>query len=532
MSAEALTGPWAPLRRPLFRALWIAGLASNVGTWVQNVGAAWLMTSLAPQPLVVALVQAASNLPFFLLALPAGALADVVDRRRLALFALGWLSLAAGLLAALALAGRVGPAALLWLTFAIGVGSALLSPAFAAIIPELVPREEIAPAVSLGGISMNAARAVGPALGGFVVALAGPGATFALNALSFVAVMLVLARWTRETPERKLPPEELLGAIRAGLRYVRHSPALQLVLVRTGAFALPASAVWALLPLYARDQLALGPSGYGVLLGFFGVGAVGGGVMLHRTRRWLGIEGLATGSTLAFAAAHVVLAATHVLPVVAFALFVAGGAWTSLLSTLNASAQLSIPAWVRARALAMYMLVIFGGLAAGSAAWGALAGLVGVTETFAIAGVAIALGRALTWRQRLPEGEGPDLAPAPSWPDPELLSSFEHERGPALVTVEYEVEPAELEAFSRAMQELAAIRLRDGAIRWGLWEDVEQPGRVLESFVVESWLEHLRQHERTTAADREVQAVAHAFHRGAEPPRVRHFVHERLSVGL
>ena len=430
-------GPWSPLRRPVFRALWIAGLASNLGTWVQNVGAAWLMTSLAPEPFVVSLVQAASNLPFFLLAVPAGALADVVDRRRLALVALAWLSASAALLAALSFAGMIGPAALLALTFAIGVGSALLAPAFAAIVPELVPREEIEPAVSLGGISMNAARAVGPALGGFVVAAAGTGATFALNAASFLAVMAVLARWRREPPERSLPPEELIGAMRAGMRYVRHSPALRTVLVRTGTFALPASAIWALLPLYARDQLALGATGYGVLLGFFGVGAVGGGLMLHRTRQWLGIEGLATGAALAFAASHVVLASVHALAPVALALVVAGGAWTSLLSTLNAAAQMAIPSWVRARALATHMLVIFGGLAVGSAAWGALASVVGVPRTFALAALAVALGRLATWRRRLSEGEGSDLAPAPRWPDPLLVRSFEPDRGPALVTVEY-----------------------------------------------------------------------------------------------
>ena len=521
-------GPWSPLRRPVFRALWIAGLASNLGTWVQNVGAAWLMTSLAPEPFVVALVQAASNLPFFLLAIPAGALADVVDRRRLALVALAWLSASSALLAGLSFAGAIGPAALLALTFAIGVGSALLAPAFAAIVPELVPREEIEPAVSLGGISMNAARAVGPALGGFVVAAAGTGATFALNAASFLAVMAVLARWRREPPERTLPPEELIGAMRAGMRYVRHSPPLRTVLVRTGAFALPASAIWALLPLYARDQLALGPTGYGMLLGFFGVGAVGGGLMLHRTRRWLGIEGLATGAALAFAASHLVLATVHALAPVAFALFVAGGAWTSLLSTLSAAAQMAIPSWVRARALATHMLVIFGGLAVGSAAWGALAGFVGVPRTFALAALAVALGRLATWRRRLSEGAGSDLAPAPRWPDPLLVRSFEPGRGPALVTVEYEIDPAEAEAFAHAMGRLGAIRLRDGAIRWGLWGDVEQPGRVLESFVVESWLEHLRQHERITAADREVQAIAHTFHRGAEPPRVRHYIHEQV----
>ena len=246
--------PWAPLRRPIFRSLWIASLASNVGTWVQNVGAAWLMTSLTPDPLQVSLVQAASNLPFFLLALPAGALADVIDRRKLALAALAWLVATSAALAGLFYAGRVGPQALLGLTFAIGVGSALLSPAFAAIVPELVPREELEPAVSLNGISTNLARAVGPALGGLIVASAGIGATFALNALSFAGVVVVLARWRRDAPARTLPPERLAGAMRAGLRYVRHSTSLRNVLVRAAAFVLPASSVWALLPLYARGS--------------------------------------------------------------------------------------------------------------------------------------------------------------------------------------------------------------------------------------------------------------------------------------
>ena len=527
-AAEVRPGPWSPFRHPVFRALWIAGLASNVGTWMQNVGAAWLMTSLAPQPLFVALVQAASNLPFFLLAIPAGALADVVDRRRLALFALAWLALAAALLAALAWAGGVGPPALLGLTFAIGVGSALLSPGFAALVPELVPREEIEPAVSLNGISMNLARAVGPALGGLLVATAGAAATFALNALSFVAVMAVLARWRRPTPERSLPPEELFGAMRAGLRYVRHSPALRTVLLRTGSFVLPASAVWALLPVYARNELALGPSGYGVLLGFFGVGAVAGGIALPRARRALGPERLATGAALAFAGSHLVLGLTQSLAPIAVALFVAGAAWLALLSMLNAAAQVTIPAWVRARALAIQMLVLFGGLALGSTAWGAVAGVVGVPRAFEWAALAIALGRLVTWRQSLPLDVGLDLTPAPRWPDPELARSFEPDRGPALVTVEYQVDPSDAERFARSMRLMGEIRLRDGALRWGLWVDAAQPGRYLESFVVGSWLEHLRQHERITSADREVQALALAFHRGPSPPRVTHFVHERI----
>jgi MFS family permease len=520
--------PWAPLRRPMFRALWIASLASNLGTWIQNVGASWLMTTLAPEPLVVSLVQVASSLPFFLLAIPAGALADVVDRRRLSLLALGWLTAVTALLAGLSFAHLSGPAALLGLTFAIGVGSALLGPALAAIIPDLVPRDEIESAVSLNGISMNVARAAGPAIGGLVAAAAGPGATFALNAASFLAVWVVLRGWRLAPLERKLPPEELFGAMRAGIRYVRHSPPLRNVLVRTGTFVLPASAVWALLPLYARAELGLGAAGFGILLGFFGAGAVSCGLVLPSWRARFGVDRVATAAAFGFALSQLALGQIPIFAAAAASLFVAGAAWLSLLSTLTAAAQMSLPSWVRARGLATHMLVLFGGLAAGSAAWGAIASSVGVRESFALTGLAVALGCAASWRSALPEGAAPDLAPAPRWPDPEIARAFEPDRGPALVTVEYQIDPADAERFAHAMRALRSIRLRDGAIRWGLWDDLGQQGRFLESFVVESWLEHLRQHERITSADRAVQAIAHAFHRGSEPPKVRHFIHERI----
>jgi MFS family permease len=520
--------PWAALRRPMFRALWIASLASNFGTWIQNVGAAWLMTSLAPEPLLVSLVQVASSLPFFLLAIPAGALADVVDRRRLSLFALAWLATTTALLAALAFAKLSGPGALLALTFAIGVGSALLAPALAAITPDLVPRDEIQSAVSLNAISMNFARAAGPAIGGLIAAAAGVGATFALNAASFLAVWAVLYRWRLPPRERKLPPEELFGAMRAGIRYVRHSPALRTVLVRTGTFVLPASAVWALLPLYARGELGLGAAGYGVLLGFFGAGAVACGLYLPRLRDRFGVERLATTAAIGFAGSQLALGTLPSFAGAAAALVFAGATWLSLLSTLTAAAQVSLPSWVRARGLATHMLVLFGGLAAGSAAWGAIAGAVGVRDSFVLAAAAVVVGRIASWRRPLSDEAGLDLAPAPHWPDPAIVRRFEPDRGPALVTVEYEIDPADAERFALAMRALRVIRMRDGAIRWGLWDDVAQNGRFLESFVVESWLEHLRQHERITAADRTVQAIAHAFHRGSEPPRVRHFVHERI----
>lgn len=524
----AAPGPWAPLRQPVFRSLWIAGLASNVGTWMQNVGAAWLMTSLAPTPFWVSMVQAASSLPFFLLAIPAGALADVVDRRRLLLVALGWLFACTALLAGLALAGRVGPGGLLALTFAIGVGSTFVAPAFLAIVPELVRREEIPAAVSLNGISMNLARAAGPAAGGLLVAAAGVGFAFLANALSYVGVIGAIARWRRPPREGRLPPEDLVGAMRAGLRYVRHSRPLQLVLVRVAVFVVPGSAIWALLPLYARAQLGLGPAGYGVLLGFFGAGAVAGGLVLPALRARLGPQRVTTLSALGYAAAMIALGAVPTLPAAAAALVVAGAGWLALLTTLSAAAQLVLPAWVRARGLSVYLLVLFGGLALGSAAWGAGAERIGVPRAFELAGAAVALSRLFVWRLRLPAGEAPDLSPAPRWPDPQLGAAVAADRGPVLVTVEYEIDPADAAAFARAMRAFGDVRLRDGAIRWGLWGDAARPGRYLESFVVESWIEHLRQHERVTAADRALQRAARAFHRGEGEPRVTHYVHERI----
>jgi MFS family permease len=330
----------------VFRSIWIASLASNLGTWMQNVGAAWLMTAIAPSPIFVALVQAASNLPLFLLALPAGALADVVDRRRLLLWSLAWLCVSAGLLGALTMTGHETPGALLALTFAIGVGSAFVAPAFQAIVAELVPREELPAAVSLNGISMNLGRAAGPALGGLVVAAAGAGATFVLNAASFVTVLIAIALWKRPPREGRLPPEDLFGAMRAGVRYVRHSHDLQIVLWRCGVFVLPASALWALLPLHARETLGLGATGYGVLLGCFGIGAVISGVALPYARARLGAEGLASGAAFVFAATNIVLGIVPtrldhqiVLACNGFALFAAGGAWISLLATLNAATR-------------------------------------------------------------------------------------------------------------------------------------------------------------------------------------------------
>src|SRR6202035_3752760 len=353
---------WSPLSQPVFRWLWIANLASNVGTWFQSVGASWLMTTLSRSTVEVALVQAATSLPMFLLALPAGALADVLDRRRLLLVTQTWMTLAAAGLGLLTLFGGVTPWTLLLFTFLLGLGAALNAPAWQAIVPELVPRAELPAAVALASVSFNIARAAGPALAGLIVAAAGPAATFLLNAVSFVGVLAVLYRWRRAGEETVLPAERVLGAMRTGMRYVRHAPAVQAVIARGSAFILCGSSLWALLPVIASHDLHRGPTGYGILLGALGAGAVAGALALPRLQRDSSADSVVAAATLVFAGATLVLAYIRSFWLLAAAMLLAGGAWLSLLSSLNVAVQTVVPSWVRARALSVYMLVFFFGL--------------------------------------------------------------------------------------------------------------------------------------------------------------------------
>jgi MFS family permease len=521
---DPIPSSWAPLARPVFRALWLAAAGSYLGTWIQDVGAAWLMTSLSPSPFMVALVQSATTLPIFFLALPAGALADVLDRRRLLLFTQAWMILAAAGLGVLALMDRAGPGTLLALTFFMGIGTALNAPAWQAIIPELVPVRELAPALALNSIGINAARTVGPAIGGVVVAAAGPGAAFLLNAASFAGVVVVLYRWRREAERTALPAERLLGAMRAGLRYVRHAPELQAVLLRSLVFILFGSALWALLPSVARFELGLGASGYGALLGCIGVGAVAGAAVLPRLRRSLSLNALVAWATVAFAAGLFLVAAAGRPWIAALALAIVGGAWLTLLTSFHASAQSLMPSWVRGRAISVYLLVFFGGMAAGSAVWGAVAVRAGTRPALAASAAGMLAGLAVTAGRRLASGEAMNLAPSRHWPAPMVPVETRGDRGPVLVTVEYRVDPARAAEFARAMRDIRRIRMRDGAFRWDLFNDAADPARFLESFFVESWVEHLRQHERLTVADREREGRARAFHTGGAPPVVTHFI--------
>lgn len=521
--------PPSPLVSPVFRALWIATIVSNVGTWMHDIGAGWLMTSLSPDPLMVALVQSATTLPMFLLALPAGALADIVDRRKLLIGAQILGLVAAALLAAATLGGLTTAPVLLAFTLAIATSAALSAPAFQAMVSELVPSAALPQAVALNSLGVNIARAIGPALGGVIIAVSGPPAVFALNAVSVLGVLAVLIGWRREAIASTLPPEHFFGAVRAGARYAAQSSALQVVLVRSLGFFLFSSALWALLPIVGRRDLGLSAGAYGGLLTCMGIGAVVGAMLLPRLRERLSVNAVTVAASLTFALSMAGLAlATH-FAAAAATMAVAGLAWIAMLSSLNGAAQQSAPAWVKARALAISLVVFQGAMTAGASAWGGLAGAASTQVALLTAAGALVLALPLlALRFPMPAGKL-DLAPSSHWPAPLVEGEIAADRGPVLITVEYQVAPGRSAAFARAMQPMRRIRRRDGAMSWGLYEDAARPGVMLETFVVESWLEHLRQHERVTQADREFQDAAQAFHIGEDPPLVRHMIRPAAS---
>ncbi|MGQ0522337.1 MAG: MFS transporter [Betaproteobacteria bacterium] len=514
---------WAPLRRPLFRALWIATVVSNIGTWMHEVGAGWLMVSLSPSPIMVALVQAATTLPIFFLALPAGALADILDRRHFLIATQTWMLACAVLLAAATFLGRVDAWLLLGFTFALGCGSAMMTPAWAATVPELLPRAELQAGIALNSVGVNVSRAIGPAIGGVLVAAAGPAAAFTLNAISFAGILIVLARWKRTSKTSALPAERFFSAMRAGLRYVGEAPQLQAVMVRALAFFLFATATWALLPLVARET-GSGASAYGALLACIGLGAVGCAILLPRLRARYARDQLVRIATAAYAAAMMAIAVGGSLPSLTPAMLLTGAAWIAVLSSLHVSAQTAVPAWVRARALSVYLVVFAAGMAGGSLLWGAVAAASSVSSSLALASAGALVGMALTWRFSLGVYEATDRLLPVAWPEPQTYGEIEPDRGPVLVSVEYRVAPESVGDFMAATEDLRRIRRRDGAISWSLFHDAADPERYVEWFMVESWVEHLRQHHRATVADQEVNARVRAFHLGPEPPRVSHYI--------
>ncbi len=521
---EGAVSVWQPLGEPVFRAMWTAALVSNVGTWMQNVGAAWLMTSLTTSALLVALVQTATTLPVVLVSLPAGAIGDIVDRRWLLLVVQAWMLVSAVILSGLTAIGATTPWILLLLTFSLGFGTAFLNPTWQAIQPDLVPRKELPAAISLGAVGFNIARAVGPAVGGLILAATGAATVFFLNAVSFVAVLVVVYRWRREPTTSELPPERLSESIYRGVRFVRNDPDLRSVLARTITFIAFASAIWALLPLLVRNQLHLGAGGYGIVLGVTGLGSAAGITVLERARKRFTTNQVVLGASVLFGLTLVVLGVTHVVAVALVAVGLGGLAWISVLSSLNTAVQTLSPEWVRARTLSVYMLFFLGGMALSSLGWGVVADHLGTPTTFVVAGVGLIVGLVGAVRWRFPETDDLDLRPSADWSNPQTEFEPAPDTGPVLVSVEYRIDPATANDFLAAMEELGGVRRRNGARYWDVFRDTTTADRYLEVYVTGTWMAHLREHERVSMADREIQERAVSFHVGDEPPTVSHFI--------
>ncbi len=514
---------FAPLRHSVFAVLWAATVLGNVGSFMRDVASGWLVTDLSGSPAAVAMIQVAGTLPIFLLAIPAGVLSDIVDRRKLLIGVQLLLGLTSAVLMTLALTNRLTIELLVGLTFIGGVGAALMGPTWQSIVPELVPKTELRNAVALNSLGINIARAIGPAAGGALLATFGAALTYGADVLSYVFVIAALLWWQRPAGADDELREHFGGAFRAGLRYARASRELHRVLLRAVLFFAGASAIWALLPLVARQLLGGGAGFYGLLLGAVGAGAIAGAIVLPRIRAHLDADGIMLGAALVTAAVTAALAAVPPHWLAILMLLVLGGAWIAALTTLNGTVQAILPNWVRGRGLAIYLTIFNGASAAGSLLWGLVAEAIGLHATLLVAALALALVAVAVLRLRLPAGEA-DLTPSTHWPEPAIANPVEHDRGPVTITVEYRVARENRAAFLEAVARLAPERRRDGAFAWGVSEDAADPDCILEWFMVESWAEHLRQHRRVSQADADIQAEVTKFHTGRDQPIIRHFL--------
>ena len=516
-----------PLRNPLFRNLWIASTVSNLGGWMQDTAGTWLMTVLTSSPLLIALMQTAASLPVVLLGLLAGATADIFDRRRLLILWQTWMLAAVALLSFLTFLNIISPWVLLTLTFLLSVGTAMNSPAWQAIVPELIAHDQLPEAISLNSAGFNLARALGPALGGITVAAfvhadTGAAWSFLLNSLSFVGVIYVLYQWKRHPLFKSaLPAERIYGSMRAGLRYVQYSPPLKAALARALVFTLFVSAVWALLAVVAAQDLHQGALGYGILNGSMGLGAVIGATSLPHIRRRFSADMIITASSAVFIATLLVLAFVKYPLIIIPVLLCAGFCWTCTMSTLNLAIQLSASSWVQARTLGIYQMVFSGGMALGSVIWGLVAEHASTRISLAAAAGGLLVTLPFSNRLHVLRGELPDLTPFSSTLAPiGLAMEPAMTDGPVRIIIDFNIGPDAYNDFIHAIHKLRNIRLRDGAMRWGVFLNANDPSHLTETFIMESWIDYLRQRERFTASDRVIYERVFAFHIGPEPPRV------------
>lgn len=525
------TSIFSPLRNPVFRFVWLASLASNFGGLIQSVGASWMMTSIDGTPQMIALVQASITLPIMLLSPIAGAIADNRDRRTLMITAQVFMLTVSVLLSACAWLGLITPWLLLLFTFLIGCGTALNGPAWQASVGDMVPRHDLPGAVALNSMGFNIARSVGPAVGGAIVATLGVAAAFAINALSYTGLIAVLWRWKGVKADRSLPREAVGAAIAAGIRYVAMSPTIRVVLARSLLFGVGASAIPSLMPLIARDLMGGGALTFGGLLGAFGLGAVAGALSTARLRHMLSLEQMVSRGCLASAVAAIVAGFSTSLAVTAPALFIAGAAWVLILSTFNVTVQLRSPRWVVARAISLYQMSAFGGMAVGSWLWGSVTENLGIETAFIAASVVMAICALAGVRLSLPSSGDVDLSPLWDWRAPETAVPVKYRSGPIVITIEYRIRVADRIEFLTAMAERRRRRRRDGARHWHLSLDLADPEVWMERFDLPTWLDYIRHNNRITQADVPAHDRIRALHQGSQPPIIRRMV-ERQTGSL
>lgn len=519
----------SPFRHAIYRNVWIANLAANFGSLIQSVGAAWLMATITPSADMVALVQTSVTLPIMLFSLAAGALADNFDRRKLMIYAQVFLFGVSAILAFMAWRGGLNPWTLLFFTFLIGVGTAFNGPAWQSLVGEMVPRTEIPAAIALNSMNFNIARSVGPALGGMIVAAWGAFSAFLINALSNVGLIVVLSRWSLPVTHRALPPEPLLGAMAAGLRYVAMSPVILTVLLRSTLFGIGAAGVQSLLPLVARDLVGGGALTYGVLFGAFGLGAVGGAMASGPVRARWSIETIVRLSFLGFGVGAVIAAFSPTIVVTAPALALAGGCWVLAMSSFNTTVQLSSPRWVVGRAVAIYQMATFGGMALGGWLWGELAQEHSIVTSLLISAGVLAIGALLGLYFRFPDLQRTNLDPLNTWQAPEVQVDMQPRSGPIVIAVEYTIRPEDTLAFLSVMAERKRIRMRDGARRWTLLRDIENAELWMERYHLPTWHDYIRHNQRMTVADVGVRERLRALDHSAGAPKVHRMIERQVG---
>lgn len=515
---------WAPLLFPVFKMIWLAALVSNIGTWMEAVGESWLMATLTTNPLLISLIQASIALPIFLLALPAGALADILDRRRYLLILQIIMCITVLILALITWFQLISPATLLLMAFIIGVFTAFSGPTWQAIVPELIPKELLPAAIILNSAAINVARIAGPALAGIIIATIGPAAVFAINSLSFLGIIIVLKTWHPEPVINSLPVERFYSAMRVGLRYTLNSPILRNILARTFCFFIFSSSVMALLPLLVRKELSRGPESYGLMVGLFGLGAIVGVLLLPALRRKCNYDRLITLGSIVFSLSGLILCIGKFFYLDCLALFIAGIAWLMVLSTFNTGVLLVAPSWVRARASSLYLAILSLGMVIGSIVWGFVASQYSVQVALFASVIGLIITTGLVRFFSLDDISTIDITPTTLFSSPPAIDKSKYYHGPVMVMIEYIIDPEQHKVFSQEMLLMRDIRLRDGSFFWNLFIDSDNPKKVVECFMVESWLEHLRQHERSTAYDEKIHRKIHRFHKASKPPKVSHLI--------